>query len=200
MGFSYTVDKPQLDDIPNATKIYWKCCKTSSGSKTCLGRAISNGLNPPLKISKQHDHVPAPEIVEVLKMNKLKSRALLSNDDPRSIIRDSQLNMKPEAIGFMTKKDAFRQIINRLRNKKAGFGVNAKCLKLLEIPENLRSTYSEQKFYWDDTGNDDKNRIIIFTTQKNLELLERHQDWYCDGTFEIAPTFFKRYILIEICF
>ena len=72
-----------------------------------------------------------------------------------------------------------------------GFGVNAKCLKLLEIPEILRSTYSEQKFYWDDTGNDDKNRIIIFTTQKNLELLERHQDWYCDGTFEIAPTFFK---------
>ena len=125
---------------------------------------------------------------------KLKSRALITNDDPRSIIRDSQLNMKPEAIGFMTKKDAFRQIINRLRNKKVGFGVNAKCLKLLEIPENLRSTYSEQKFYWDDTGNDDKNRIIIFTTQKNLELLERHQDWYCDGTFEIAPTFFKQVI------
>ena len=48
MGFSYTVDKPQLDDIPNATKIYWKCCKTSSGSKTCLGRTFE-WIEPPVE-------------------------------------------------------------------------------------------------------------------------------------------------------
>ena len=72
----------------------------------------------------------------------------------------------------MTLKSAQAQVINRLRNKAAGYGryTNAKCLSKIEIPLALHSTYKDEKFYWDDTGNDDPNRIIIFTTEKNLSL------------------------------
>ena len=199
MGYSYTVYKPKLEDVPTAKKVYWKCEKTSSGEKTCSGRGISNGLVPPFTITKKHDHLPAPEKVELLKaFENVKSRAVITNDDPRTIKRDTQLVGSDEVISAMTKKDSIRHLINRHRNNKAGHGFNAKCLKNLEISYNLQFTYKEHKFYWVDSGNDDLDRVIIFTTQSNIDLLNKHHDWYADGTFDIAPTFFKQVYTIHI--
>ena len=79
-----------------------------------------------------------------------------------------------------------------MRNGKAGHGFNAKLLSQIEIPENLRNNYKGQKFYWEDSGNNDKNRIILFTTQKNLELLDKYHDWFWDGTSDMSPKFFKQ--------
>ena len=49
---------------------------------------------------------------------------LETNDQPRSIIRDAYLECSNKS-----KKDAIRQMINRVRVSKAGFGRNAKSLK-----------------------------------------------------------------------
>ena len=65
----------------------------------------------------------------------------------------------------MSKPQAWRKMIQRVRNRRAGYGLQVKHLKLVVIPENLRYTYKNHKFYWDDSGQDDADRIIIFTTQ-----------------------------------
>jgi len=66
----------------------------------------------------------------------------------------------------------------------------------LKSSKNLKN----HKFYWDDSGKNDKNKIIVFTTKRNLELLdlEYHDQWLGDGTFDIAPTFFKQVYSIHI--
>ncbi|CAF1130136.1 unnamed protein product, partial [Brachionus calyciflorus] len=49
IGYTYTVDKPVLSLVPQASKVYWKC-----EDRTCPGRSISCGLNPPLKLTQSH--------------------------------------------------------------------------------------------------------------------------------------------------
>jgi hypothetical protein len=110
------------------------------------------------------------------------------------------MNMTESGMAAMTRRDALRQLINRTRNYILGHGFNAKCLSQIEIPEELRKTTKDELFYWDDSGNDDKNRVILFTTEKNLTLLDRYHDWLGDGTFYIAPTFFKQVYTIHILY
>lgn len=35
----------------------------------------------------------------------------------------------------------------------------------------------------------------MFTTESNLELLDKNSDWLSDGTFDIAPSFLDKFIL-----
>jgi hypothetical protein len=100
----------------------------------------------------------------------------------------------------MTRRDALRQMINRHRNAKLGHHFTAKCLSQIEIPVSLHNTFRDELFYWDDSGNDDKNRVILFTTKENLKLLDSYHDWLGDGTFYIAPTFFKQLYTIYIVY
>jgi len=57
----------------------------------------------------------------------------------------------------------------------------------LFIPESLQKTYLNQIFYWDDSGRDDKTRVIVFTTENNLRLLQQIREWLADDTFDLAP-------------
>lgn len=64
-----------------------------------------------------------------------------------------------------------------------------KDLSEIVIPDNLTHTLKHKHlFYWDDSGQKDKNRIIVFTTQNNLDILNENLDWFGDGTFKISPT------------
>jgi len=41
-----------------------------------------------------------------------------------------------------------------------------------------------------DSGDDDAYRMFVFGTDRNLELLEEHADWFMDGTFKVALELF----------
>jgi hypothetical protein len=86
-----------------------------------------------------------------------------SNDPPRSIIRKETLNLRESFLVEMTRRDALRQMISRHRNAKLGHHFIANCLSQIVIPESLQKTFQDELFYWDDSGNDDKNRVILFT-------------------------------------
>lgn len=195
LGYCYVVDKPKFELVKEAEKIYWRC----EFFKDCKGRGNSKGLLPPFKVTKEHNHMIKPEKKESLDSKQLlKQMAIRSNDQPRALIRDFQLTLSDECISTWSKKDAIRQLIIRTRNAKSGCGFNAKCLQDLEIPESLKSTYKGSKFYYGDSGKDDQNRIIFFTTQQNLKLMSSYNDWYCDGTFDISPTIFKQVYSVHI--
>jgi hypothetical protein len=53
-------------------------------------------------------------------------------------------------------------------------------------------------FFLDDSGADDSNRVLIFASQTNLEWLQRHPEWYIDGTFSISPELFKQLFTFQI--
>ena len=61
----------------------------------------------------------------------------------------------------------------------------------LSIPSKYRITYSNEPFFLFDSD-DGSDRIIIFSTLRNLQLLSNTSNWYADGTFKTAPPLFNQ--------
>lgn len=82
--FGYIVDKPKLDEIKAGLykNIYWKCVY-----HTCKARAISNGVNPPVQITNNHDHLPdTSKLLELKQKDQVRILAGTTNDAPITII------------------------------------------------------------------------------------------------------------------
>ncbi|XP_022173341.1 uncharacterized protein LOC111035852 [Myzus persicae] len=66
----------------------------------------------------------------------------------------------------------------------------------LLIPEKYTYTVAGDKFLQFDSCASD-NIIIIFSTQKNLDLMATCDHWYADGTFKTSPPLFKQVFTIH---
>ncbi|RNA35807.1 hypothetical protein BpHYR1_001897 [Brachionus plicatilis] len=128
----------------------------------------------------------------------------IKDNPPRALIRESQQEITDELLSFLGKKEAITKMIIRERNKNLGVDKNinyfAKCIEDLVVPQSLHYTKKDQLFYFDDSGlkKKDKSRVIIFTTESNLKLLNSYSQWYADGTFDISPSFFTQIYTIHI--
>ncbi|CAF1042243.1 unnamed protein product, partial [Brachionus calyciflorus] len=65
-----------------------------------------------------------------------------------------------------------------------------------EIAANLPSYSSSRQLF--DPSKKNNDRIIIFATEKNLQLLSQYHHWLCDGTFDAAPILFTQLFTIII--
>ena len=184
------------------TQYYWRCCNYHKG---CKGRAVSNCLIPPLTMTKLHDsNVCAIDNAknDKIKANKMiKDKAISCYDDPRTILIDIYKQFNEDSLIQFPNLKAQAKQIRRLRRKKRG-DFTYKSLADLKIPEQLQYTHRNHKFLFDDSGcGSSNNRILIFTTEKNLQILDKYgETWFCDGTFDISPTLFKQVYTIHAMF
>ena len=42
---------------------------------------------------------------------------------------------------------------------------------------------------------DDENEFYMFASQKNLDILNNCANWFCDGTFDVAPLGYQLYTI-----
>lgn len=121
-------------------------------------------------------------------MKKIKFKSQDTQMNPRQLYIDANKYNSDEVIAQSQSYNAFRQNINRERNSGCEwYGENPNDLSNYEVPNSLRKTYRGDDFYWDDSSKDDANRIIVFTTQKNLDQMENFPDLGSDGTHGLAP-------------
>ncbi|RNA31545.1 hypothetical protein BpHYR1_018914 [Brachionus plicatilis] len=73
----------------------------------------------------------------------------------------------------------------------------AGLLRASETSENPL-THTCENFVLFDSGSVDPQRIIIFGTTKNLELLNSKSTWFIDGTFDISPDVFTQLFTFNI--
>jgi len=85
----------------------------------------------------------------------------------------------------MPRPKAIRQRINYLRNKDIEKAPVAK-------------TREQILFLFWDSGENDKDRILIFATQTNIDFLNENPHWFGDGTFSIAPSIYYQLYTINI--
>ena len=97
-------------------------------------------------------------------MEDIKLKAKLTKSDPRTIIRDCNKDTSDAGIVKLRSQDSLRQTIGRIRSKAIG-ACTVSSINDIKVPDELQFTYKKEKFYWDDSGEDDENRVIIFTTQ-----------------------------------
>ena len=119
-GHYYTIDRGGKDG-GRCDKIEWKCertCNTRQHAK-CNGRVYSYGYYEPVFIVNKHNHIPEPEKEQgLLILNRMLERATISNDNPRIIIKQCQLDLEIENASYMCRPNNIRQRINRIRNKQ----------------------------------------------------------------------------------
>ena len=89
----------------------------------------------------------------------------------------------------MPSVSVLKRTVRRIRQKEQAAPPNPKTLLELIIPDDYRSTFDGKPFLLFDSG-PVENRILIFSTQKNLQLLQKCEHWFADGTFSTSPNLF----------
>ncbi|XP_052130580.1 uncharacterized protein LOC127751301 [Frankliniella occidentalis] len=80
------------------------------------------------------------------------------------------------------------------------FGDLLSLSELREIPDRHQSTLGGVQFvlydsFKEDDG-DENNRVIVFSTRRNIKILFKYIMWFLDGTFETAPHIFTQIFTI----
>jgi hypothetical protein len=131
-----------------SVKVSWKCERATTTKKNvkCLGRVSTIGECEPVNDITEHNNIPDPIREEFLSVvNENKRLALETNDNPRTIIKNSQTSLSNEASANIVRHYNLRQTIHRIRNKKAGHGVNSKTREEIKIDEELKKIVTQRE-------------------------------------------------------
>ena len=173
-------------DFTKSNKTYWKCIKYID---SCKGRAHTERV---IHHSDNHNHVPqAAKIGAKNVLAKIKEKAATNIDlTPQQIVATEIAGIPQATASVLPSVAAMKKTTQRIRRAAEAPLARPTSLTELNIQPPYTTTLSNQSFLLWDSGAGDKNRILIFSTKRNLKLLaSRDSHWMVDGTFKIAPHF-----------
>lgn len=184
-GFVYTIDKKTTE------KTIWKCVEYTKTK--CLGRVWSTDDEIEYQ-NEKHNHTPDAVAINVRKAeNTIKEKARTLTDAPQQILASVTSSMAQSVAGQLPCSSALKRNINNAR--KNGPSRSTDLLELV-IPAEYTVTSKGDQFLLFDSGSS-SDRILIFSTEKNLELMQKCDHWYADGTFKSAPKPFQQVFTIH---
>jgi hypothetical protein len=108
---------------------------------------------------------------------------------PEAIIRAGLRRVEdPEVQMQLPERTALRRMVNRAQNAtRPGMPAN---IQDIEVVHPYDRTAAGERFLHYDSGRDDPDRILIFTTKENLRILCQSAVIFADGTFKTVPNMF----------
>ena len=189
-GYTYTYHKNRSNG-----NMAWRCDLTNTAARnngiSCNATAVTTGSSSTstLEYARPHSHPPAPGRVAAYKVrNNVKTAASQHpTTKPHSIVATSLSNLPADVHLNLPERSSLKRTIQRQR-KEDSLAANPdlalacdRSLILLNIPQSLLQRW----VYFDSgAGND---RILMLTTNANLDLLRQSGRWCGDGTFKAAP-------------
>jgi|UniRef100_A0A2S2Q556 hypothetical protein len=125
----------------------------------------------------------------------MKSQALSSQYNPQQIIASSQIN--PFISGALPELSNLKHTLRRVCQRNNCAPPNPPSLFNFEIPEKYTLIKNGRRFLQYDSGSSD-DRILIFFTKENLELMIKCNNWFVDGTFKSSPILFTQIYTIHV--
>lgn len=164
---------------------YWACRRLRS--KTCKARAVTVGEEDNLVVTKcgNHEHPPDREECEAeVVMNRLKRKAEEEAAQPPALLlREELRNVPPAVISKLPERRNIKKALRRVR--RIQLPPNPTSITTLGVlPERFQNTLQGERFLIFDNGLDD--RVLVFATRRNLEVLARSSRWFLDGTFKVG--------------
>lgn len=174
-------------------KTIWKCVKYDLN--LCTGRIhVVNDL-----VVKQvaHNHPPNPaDMMTRQVVNDLKESARETMDPPQNIVANVCRDVSAAVIGKLPGVAGLKRTVRRQRRRIDDVPVNPVSLMELVIPDRYKKINDENFLLYDSGVGDD--RILVFSTQKNLQFMAANPHWYCDGTFKASPSLFEQLYTIHV--
>lgn len=164
----------------------------------CPGRLIRY-LNQPeenqIKVTKEHIHIGDGRVLgKATAMTTMKRKSEESLDSGRTVVAKLNENMDVATAASMPSTKSMLQTVRRKR-ANCDLPRNPTSLLDLEIPERFK-VINGNLFLMYDSG-PGPNRILMYSTAENLELLRRADVMAIDGTFEIVPPLFEQLYTIQ---
>lgn len=181
-GYRYRKDRTNGDN-----SVCWHCVHSTS---KCSGKVKVNAdgrVGP----TTPHNHAPDEASNEVEKIKAgIRDRAVNTVEKPRQIIMQCTAGKTQEAKSAMPRYVAITRTIHRKRKLKELAVPTPHSLQEITLPATLMVTASDENFLLWDSGDADEHRILMFGTERNLQVLNEHRHWFIDGTFKVAPTLY----------
>ena len=145
-----------------------------------------------------HTHAPDINRPEKLKVQQeIKTKAVTTEATPQQIITQAVEGMTD---GASTQLPAIQHIRRNIRRQKqsvsAPHPLPSNPADII-IPEEYKVTSHGEKFLLYDSGMNNQ-RMLIFSTTRNMRLLENSTAWFGDGTFKTVPDLFYQLYSIHV--
>ena len=140
-----------------------------------LGRCKTNlAMDAILSEPTEHSHAPAIDKIPVVELkNKIKSKAVESEEATSNILFTNLRSFPLDAAGQLPQTDSLLRMIRRQRQADPTTSDN-------RLPDQLKQTDRGENFLLHE-----EKDLIIFTTNSNLSVLKRCKHWFADGTFTV---------------
>ncbi|KAL4090199.1 hypothetical protein QTP88_025098 [Uroleucon formosanum] len=146
-----------------------------------------------------HSHLSDVAKIQAKKtVEEMKTLAKENSLTTRVILGEGSSQLPAAVSAQLPNLRALKRTIQRVRQIKQIAPANPNSLRF-EIPDSFKKTLcGEQFLFFDsaDSGNFE-DRILIFSTSKNLELLTYSKHWFADGTFSSCPNLFYQLFTIH---
>ena len=188
-GKSFSFEKTSKD---GATE-FWKCDVRG----TCKARLHIRDGQVVRRVNR-HTHPEDASKIEVLQaLSVLRNRSVNTLEQTAQVVATSIENLSQAGKGALPSIKNLKRRVQGKRVVAAAGPANPQNLVDLMIPQQFTRYEREpgvfEDFLLHDSGpGAGEDRILIFSTRRNLEILQRSSDWAMDGTFDIAPPLFSQ--------
>ena len=170
--------------------IHWQCEQRGN----CRARIFTKDFEI---VRRCNEHLHGPDVQKIScyeTKTGIKRKAVVTHDSSHRIVGESLLTVSEGTAAKLPKLNSLKRTIQRQRVLAAP--IQPLSLVKLEIPMEYRSTAKGEMFLLYDSG-PDPERILIFGTCQNIEMLKCSQHWLADGTFKTAPVLFQQVYVIH---
>ena len=163
-GYFYTFSKELASGVKS-----WVCEKRSK----CKARISTDGRDV-VKTVNEHTHAPQPDKLAAAKFQSTcKERARTTKESAQQILARSAALLPESSSTHLPAIHHVRRYINNCRRQVTPVLPNPASCAELEIPPEFQKTLRDEDFLLFDSGVGDDERILLFSTQNNIDRLRR---------------------------
>ena len=157
----------------------WRCGRNNCADSVCFDDmkyvTVTN-----------HNHAPNPDqtISNEFK-SKISKNAAISHYPPRRIIHEVLLSINKNDGTAVPNYSSAQRTIERKRKRNDLPLPTPKSFRDICIPDELKITNAGERFLLYDNGDVD-HRMIILSSDDDLDRLSNSEHWHCDGTFKVC--------------
>ena len=191
-GYAYVKDKNGPNDVS-----YWRCERKDE--LFCKGRArMCSGKIKALV--GDHNHAPEVERKEVATVRDcIAVHSQETVESTSQIVTSVLAQASFAAVVQLPHTKSLKRQSQRDRIRVQNVPPNPGTLQDLQLPDNYKNTIDGDLFLLYDSGPAAaENRMILFCTEVNLNLLDDSEHWYTDGTFKTVPRLFLQLYTIAV--
>ncbi|CAF0970596.1 unnamed protein product [Rotaria sordida] len=184
----------------------YKCNKKTSIKKywTCIVKNCNIYVHTDINNNylfggkSEHGHSPNPEFIEVKKTREQIKQRVINEQTPIGKIYDEEMSktvMNSVAIAiFPTINEIYHSAAKNRRKVIPPIPDSF----TFDIPEEFKSTIENKRFLFFDECRIRRERLLLFASDVQLDLLFNSSTIYMDGTYKKAPDHFTQIYIIHV--